>query len=280
MKKMSVGKLIKYIFLVVLALTTLFPVIYTILGSFRSTAEILTGGINIFPKELNFENYINAWEGADFSKLTLNSVIYSAAMVVITVLTSTAGGFVFEKGNFPGKKILFAIFTGTMFLALGSASLYPTLKIAGLLHLNNSIWGVVIVHAFGINITNVLLVRGFVRTLPNAMYEAAVIDGCDFFQLFTKITLPLLKPMVATLAILSFKSAWNEYLLPMIFTMGNPEQAPLAVGLANLKNSGNGATEWGMIFAATCICMIPILIVYLIFNRYFIEGVTAGSVKE
>ena len=166
-----------------------------------------------------------------------------------------------------------------MFIALGSASLYPTLKIAGLFHLNNSIWGVVVVHAFSLNITNVLLVRGFVRTFENAMYEAAVIDGCNFFQLFTKITLPILKPMVATLAILSFKGAWNEYLLPMIFTMGNPEQAPLAVGLANLKNSGNGATEWGTIFAATCLCMLPILVVYCMFNKYFIDGVTAGAVK-
>lgn len=280
MKKITVGKLIKYTFLVMLAIVTLFPVIYTILGSFRSTAEILVGGINIFPKEWQFDNYLKAWEGADFSKLTMNSIIYSSMMVVITVLTSTAGGFVFEKGNFPGKKTLFAIFTGTMFLALGSASLYPTLKIAGLFHLNNSIWGVIVVHAFSLNITNVLLVRGFVRTLPKEMYEAAVIDGCNFFRLFTKITLPLLKPMVATLSILSFKGAWNEYLLPMLFTLGNPEQAPLAVGLANLKNSGNGATEWGMIFAATCICMIPILVVYLIFNKYFIAGMTAGSVKE
>ncbi len=280
MKKISIGSALKAIILILLALLTFFPVLYTFLGSFKPTAEILLGGINIFPKEFSLENYKDAWVIADFKTYTFNSIYYSAAVVVITIFTSCMGGYVFANGHFAGQKIVFAVFTSTMFIALGSASLYPTLKIARFLHLNNSIWGVVVIRAFGLNVANVYLVRSFVKTLPNGILEAGRIDGCGFFGNFIRIVLPLLKPMIATLAILSFQGAWNDYLLPMVFTMSNPKQAPLAVGLANLKNSSAGATNWGIIFAGACFCMVPILIVYCIFNKYFVEGITAGAVKE
>lgn len=280
MKKINFGNIIRIIFLVIMAALTLFPVIYTVLGSFKSTAEILLRGINIFPKEFNLENYKEAWVIADFKTYTINSIYYSATVVAATIFTSCMGGYVFAKGDFIGKKIVFAIFSSTMFIALGSASLYPTLKIARLLHLNNSIWGVVVIRAFGLNIANVYLVKSFVKTLPQGILEAGKIDGCGFFGNFIRIVLPLLKPMIATLAILSFQGAWNDYLLPMVFTISNKKQAPLAVGLANLKSSSQAATNWGIIFAGACFCIIPILIVYCIFNRYFVEGITAGSVKE
>lgn len=280
MKKINVGNIIRFIFLFILAVLTLFPVLYTICGSFKSTSEILLGGINIFPKEFNLGNYKEAWVIADFKTYTINSIYYSVTVVSATIFTSCMGGYVFAKGRFTGKKIIFAVFTSTMFIALGSASLYPTLKIARLLHLNNSIWGVVVIRAFGLNIGNIYLVRSFVRTLPEGILEAGKIDGCGFFENFIRIVLPLLKPMIATLAIMSFQGAWNDYLLPMVFTISNPKQAPLAVGLANLKSSSQAATNWGVIFAGACFCIIPILIVYCLFNKYFVEGITAGAVKE
>lgn len=280
MKRLKLGTVFRYIFLIILAAIVIFPVLFTIFGSFKTTAEIMLGGINIFPKSLYLENYKQAWVLADFKTYTFNSVYYSAAVVIISLITSSMGGYVFARGNFVGRKLVFAIFSSTMFIAMGSASLYPTLKLARIFHLNNSIWGVVVIHAFGINIANVYLVKGFVNTLPGAMFEAAKIDGCGFGKCYFHITLPLLKPMIATLTILGFKSAWNEYLLPMVFTMANPKQAPLAVGLANLKNSSDGATNYGIVFAGACFCLIPILLVYCIFNRYFVDGMTAGAVKE
>lgn len=280
MKRIKAGNILQYILLTILAVVTFFPVLFTVMGAFKPTAEILLGGINIFPKQFSLANYKEAWVIADFKTYTLNSIYYSAAVVAITIFTSCMGGYVFARGRFTGQKIVFGIFTATMFIALGSASLYPTLKIAKFLRLNNSIWGVVVIHAFGLNIANVYLVRSFVKTLPNGILEAGKIDGCSFFGNFIRIVLPLLKPMIATLAILSFQGTWNEYLLPMVFTMANPKQAPLAVGLANLKNSSQAATNWGVIFAGACFCIVPILTVYCVFNRYFVEGITAGSVKE
>ncbi len=280
LKSLKLGTLIKYAFLVALAIVTIYPVLITIMGSFKTTREILLGGINPFPQSFNFENYTTAWEMANFKTYTFNSAYYSFFVVIFVILSSTMAGYVYSRGQFVGKKLVFAILTGTMFVALGTSSLYPTLKIAQIFGLNSSLWGVIIIHAFGINMGNILLVKGFVNTIPNAVFEAATIDGCGFARSFYYIVFPLLKPMIATLTILSFKSAWNEYLLPMVFTLSNPSQAPLAVGLATLKNSSGAATNWGIIFAGATMSLLPILVVYCVFNRFFVEGMNAGAVKE
>ncbi len=279
-KQIGFGTILKYAFLIFTAIITVYPILFVILGSFKTTPEIMLGGLNPLPESLYFDNYKQAWEMANFKAYTFNSVYYSFFVVIFTIISSTMGGYVYSRGEFTGKKIVFAILTSTMFVALGSASLYPTLKIAQIFGLNSSIWGVIIVHAFGVNMANVYLVKGFVNTIPNAVFEAARIDGCGFIGCFFYIAFPLLKPMIATLAILSFKAAWNEYLLPMVFTLSNPSQAPLAVGLANLKNTSGAAANWGIIFAGATLCTIPVLVVYLMFNKFFVEGITAGAVKE
>ena len=123
------------------------------------------------------------------------------------------------------------------------------------------------------------LVRGFIRQLPKELDEAATIDGCGFIGIFFRIILPLLKPMVATLAILTFSSAWNDYLWPMIVTMGNEAAQPLSVALRALKSSGEGAAVWHIIMAGSMISAIPMMTVYLIFNKYFVKGLASGAVK-
>lgn len=200
-------------------------------------------------------------------------------IVVITLTTSSMGGYVFSRGKFPGKKIIFTAFTGTMFVSLGSIGIYPLLQIAKFFHINNTLWGVIIISVFGVNITNMYLVRGFVDSLPIELDESAKIDGCNFFQLFLWIILPLLKPIMATIGILTFKGAWNNYLLPMIFTMANPRQAPLIVGIVALKRTSEAATAWNLMLAGTMISVIPMLIVYLILNKYFVRGLVSGAVK-
>ncbi len=269
---------VTFVFLVALLVIVLFPIFYALIGSFKSNREILAG-TNFFPEKLSLDNYIQAWTIADFKKYTFNSVYYSFFVVAASLITSSMGGYVFSRGNFPGKKVLFGIFSSTMFITLGSISIYPTLQIAKLLHINNSLWGVILVHCFGINITNIYLVRGFVNSLPKELDESAKLDGCGFFRIFWQIILPLLKPVIATIGILSFKGAWNEYLLPMVFTMGNPDQAPLPVGLVALKGSSEAAAAWNLILAGAMISIVPMMIVYLCFNKYFVKGMTTGAVK-
>ena len=267
-----------YIFLISLALLVLYPFIYALGSSFKEPTEILTSS-SLLPKRIQFGNYVQAWKLANFSTYTFNSAWYSALMVTVIVLSSTIGGYVFARGEFRGRNLFFGIFTALMFICLGSSSMYPTLEIFKKLHLNTSLFGLIVRQMFGINITNIYLVRSFMAQIPKELDEAAAIDGCDFIRTFIKIMLPLLKPIIATVAIFAFSTAWNDYLWPMVVTLGNPAQRTLSVGMVALKATSEAATAWNLILAGGMISALPMIIVFTIFNRYFIKGLAAGAVK-
>lgn len=270
---------LRYLTLSGILAVILLPVVYVFFGSFKTTQEILAGKGGLLPERFIIENYIQAWEMADFKTYTWNSLYYSFFVVIANVMTSTMGGYVFARGNFPGKKLVFGILTSTMFICMGTISIYPTLQVAKAMHISNSLWGVIIVRIFGINVSYMYITKGFVNTIPKELDESAKIDGCGFFQNYVRVIFPLLKPVVASIAILSFRSAWNDYLLPMVFTMANTKNATLSVGLVALKGQSDAAASWNLILAGAMISIVPIVIVYLIFNRYFTSGITAGAVK-
>lgn len=272
-------KTLLYIFLIGLSFITLLPVIYSFFASFKSNMELLTNGAKLLPKKFTFDNYIQAWNIADFKTYTWNSVYMTFFIVIGVVFMSSMMGYVFSRGKFPGKGVIFAVFSSTMFISLGTITLFPTMQVAQFLHLNKSLWGVIVITVFGTNITNIFLVRNFINSVPNEIDEAATIDGCGFFGIFIRIMLPLIKPILATIAILSFKNAWNDYLLPMLFTVGQPDKQPLVVGVVSLKGTGEGATSWNLMLAGMMISVVPMIIVYLCLNKYFVDGLTAGSVK-
>ena len=125
----------------------------------------------------------------------------------------------------------------------------------------------------------IFLIRGYMNSVPKELDEAAKIDGCTFFQTFYKIILPVLKPILATVALLSFRGGWNEYILPLVFTMTDASKRPLTVGVTMLKNAGDGAAAWNIMFAGATIAIVPILVIYIFASKYFINGMTAGAVK-
>mgnify|MGYP000254170175 CR=1 FL=1 len=124
-----------------------------------------------------------------------------------------------------------------------------------------------------------LLLLAGLQVIDEGLYEAAKIDGCTFFQTFYKIILPVLKPILATVALLSFRGGWNEYILPLVFTMTDASKRPLTVGVTMLKNAGDGAAAWNIMFAGATIAIVPILVIYIFASKYFINGMTAGAVK-
>lgn len=275
----GLGKLLRFVLLSMILGIILLPLIYVFFGSFKTTQEILTGKGRLLPETFIFDNYVQAWEMADFKTYTWNSVYYAFFVVVANIITSTMGGYVFARGNFPGKKLVFSILTSTMFICLGTISIYPTLQIAKAIHISNSLWGVIIVRIFGINVSYMYITRGFVNSIPKELDESAKMDGCGFFQNYVRIIFPLLKPAIASIGILSFRSAWNDYLLPMVFTMANTKNATISVGLVALKGQSDAAASWNLILAGAMISIVPIILVYLIFNRYFTSGITSGAVK-
>ena len=273
-----ISNLLIFAVLTFIFVIAIFPVLYTIMGSFKGNMELLTSN-SLFPEKFVLDNYIQAWNMANFEKYTMNSIFMSGTLVLGSIFTTTIAGYVFERGKFPGKNLLFGMVISSMFVSLGSLTLYPTYMIAKFFHINTSLWGVIIIRVFGLNVTNLFITRSYIRTLSKEIDEAAKVDGCSFFSIFTRIIFPLLKPLIATIAILEFRHSWNDYLMPMVFTLSNKNRMPLIVGVMNLKGSGEAASSWNLMLAGSSIALIPMIIVYLFFNRYFIEGLTAGAVK-
>lgn len=267
----------KWVFLAVMIVFTLYPIIYTILGSLKTNAELTQGG-GFFPKEWHFENYYQAFVQADFIKYTGNSIIVSLSVTLLAVVTCSLAGFILARRNFVGKKILLMLYMSMMFVSLGSVTLYPIYELLRGLKLNKSIIALIVALTGG-QATNVFLVMGFTKGIPKELDEAAIIDGCTLYGVYAKVILPLSKPILAVVALFSFRNAWNDYITSLIMTISMPKLQTLTVAVVQLKYSVNAAAEWHIMLAGASIAIIPILIVYLFANKQFIAGLTAGAVK-
>lgn len=276
------GKVLRalvWLFMLILALVTIFPVVYIILGSFKSNVELLVGGSNIFPTKWHPENYLKAWTNANFARYTMNSLTISVGVMLLSLFFSTMAGYVFSRTTFKFKDIIYGIFIAFMFINVGSVSIRPLFELAVKLHMNNNLISIILISVGSGQATFIFLARGFVDGVPRDLDEAAKIDGCSFFGTFWRIILPVLKPVMATIALLSFRQGWNEYIMPLVFTMSNERMRPLTVGVNMLKSTGGGAADWNVMFAGATIAIVPMLIVYCCFSKYFMGGSTAGAVK-
>lgn len=274
-----VMRLLIWIFMVVFAVIIIFPVAYVIFGSFKVNAELLVGGSNIFPEKWILSNYVEAWKQANFARYTLNSVFLALGVMVVSVINSTMAGYVFSRRAFKGKELLYSLFIMFMFINVGSVSLRPLFELAVKLKVNQSLIPVIFISAGTGQATFIFLCRGFVNSIPKELDEAAKIDGCSFFEIYYRVILPTLKPVMATIALLSFRQGWNEYIMPLVFTMANDARRPLTVGVNMLKNMGDGTAAWNIMFAGATISIVPMLIIYIFFSKNFMSGMTAGAVK-
>lgn len=165
-----------------------------------------------------------------------------------------------------------------MFVSLGSITLYPIYEIMHSLNLHKTPAALIIALTGG-QATNVFLVMGFTKAIPKELDEAAIIDGCSIYQVYYRIVLPLTKPILAVVALFSFRNAWNDYITGLVMTITAPALKTLTVAVVQLKYSVNAAAEWNILLAGASIAIIPILIVYLFANKQFIAGLTSGAVK-
>ena len=276
-----INNVIIYAILIAVFVIVIFPLLYIISLSFKTNLEIMAEPDRIFPKTWTFDNYIEAWnsDSMDVGRMFFNSVWYTVSTVIITLIVSAVSGYVFARGEFKLKKFIFAIFSSLMFVSLGSITIYPQFEVLGLFGLNKSLVGLVVLNCFGIPIVNMYLVRSFVNSLPKELDEAAKLDGCTFTGIFFRVILPLLKPIMATIAVLTFNSSWNSYVMPAMFTLTNPEQQTLIVGIMSLKNSGMGASQWNLMLAGTVIALVPVLVMFAVANKNFVNGLAEGAVK-
>lgn len=266
-----------YMFLTIFAVVILYPVVYVLCGSLKTNLQLMGGG-SLLPTTWEFGNFIEVWEKANFAQYTFNSVFIAAFSTAGAVLLSSMTAFCLARCDFPGRKILKSLYMMTMFIALGAVTLRPLYTLAVQTGMQNSLWPIILI-TIGAQGNNVFLVTKFVSGLPKELDEAAILDGCGPFRLYYMVLLPLLKPILATVALFQFRIAWNDYITSSVFTMTRPELRPLTVGVVQLKYGASAAAEYHLMMAGAAISIIPMLLVYLLCNRYFVEGTTSGSVK-
>jgi ABC-type sugar transport system, permease component len=275
--KRNIPKIILYMILTVLAFIIIYPVCYALLGGFKTNMEMLGGG-SLFPKNFKFDNYKEVWEKANFARYTWNSIFICFFSTIGAIIVSSLSAYCLERKNFVGKRFIDAIYLATMFVALGAIVLRPLYILAIKVNLHNTLWPIILI-TIGAQGTNVFLIKRFIRQLPKDLDEAAMLDGCGTFRIYWNILLPVLKPILAVVGLFQFRVAWNDYITSTTFTMTQPSLRPLTVGVVQLRYGASAAVEWHLMMAGATISIIPILLIYIFFNKYFMQGTMDGSVK-
>jgi raffinose/stachyose/melibiose transport system permease protein len=191
------------------------------------------------------------------------------------VITSMIG-YVLGRYSFPGKRAIIGLFVATVFLPTGY-TIIPVFEMVNRLGLADTLWGVILAQSGGAHVLYILLFAGYFSQLPRELEEAAIMDGASFVRVFVQVMLPLAMPIVATVIILHFINSWNDFLLPLVLTLSRPDLRTLAVGMYAFR--GEFYVDWSGMAAAASISLLPVILVFLFMQRYFVEGI-AGAVKQ
>jgi len=256
----------------------LFPFVYAFFASFKPLPEILSSGARLLPQEWTLDNYFRAWEQAGFAQYFQNSLIVVLGVTVFDVVIASLLGYLLGRNLMPFGRTIQGVMAATLFVGLGTATLYPRFVIASALGIDNLV-GVILVEVSGLTVIHVFLTRAFVSTLPMELEEAARVDGNGLIGTYRHIVFPLLRPILFTVAILAFESAWNNFQIPYVFTLASPELRTLVVGVFALRSTEDGSQAYDLMLAGAMLIIIPVTIVFLLFQKHFIAGMTEGSVK-
>lgn len=267
--------LLAIIILSAIAFVWAYPFLWALAASFKTQREMFTSGASLWPSEWAWDNFARAWFKARFSDYFLNTVLYSSAATAIEVIKSAMCGYVLARYRFPGRDLLYKVILATLFIPIASVVI-PQFRLIMDMGLLNTRLGVILALSGGTGALYVLLFTGFFSTIPEDLFDAAKIDGAGFLRTFL-LVLPLTRPVIATVVIFQFMHTWNEFNIPLIFTLGKPELRNLAVGMYAFQ--GEYSFDLTGFAAGTVISIIPVLLVFLAFQGYFVKGL-AGAVKE
>ena len=252
-----------------------YPFLWAVGSSLKSQAGFIDEGLSLVPRELNWQNYVEAWTGASFSTYFLNSVVITASTVVATLLLTSMAGYALARSAFPGKHVFLAVTVITLFLPRGY-TIIPVYDLITRLHLLDTLWSVVVVQVAGGMVFNTFLFMGYFMTIARELDEAARVDGAGFNRIYWYVMLPLARPMIATLGLFAFIGSWNDFFTPLVFTLGQPQLRTLPVGLYAFVSQTS--TNWTALSAGSIITLAPIVVVFVLAQRHVIDAV-AGAVK-
>ena len=266
--------------LILVSLLSIFPFIWLISTSLKGSGEnIFAYPPTIIPKDFTWANYVGVWQKVDFIRYFVNSMIVAGGTVALNLILSAMAGYPLARMEFKGKKFVFFATLATIMIPF-QAIMLPVYLITIKLHLTDNVSDLAgfigMIMPFAVSAFGIFLMRQAFLGIPKEMEEAAIVDGCNVFQLFWKVLLPMVKPSLAVLAIFTFIGSWGEFLWPSI-VLTKESLYTLPVGVNNLQ--GMFSSNWRFIAAGSILATIPILIFFLAMQRYFISGENDGAVK-
>lgn len=272
----SIGRLLLYGILTVIAFFWIYPFLWMLSASFKTQNEFFASSVSLFPKSVTVENLVRAWNNANFGVYFKNSVLVTVSVVLIVLFTTALAGYVMGRYNFAGKKVVLSILMASITIPL-VFTIIPVYELLKGMGLSKNLLGLILAESGGGHVIFLMLLSGFFASIPKEMEEASLIDGCSFPQLFIHIMFPLSKPIMVTVVIMQFIWTWNSFLLPLTLTLNNPDIRTLAVGLYALR--GENVVDWTGIAAGASIAVVPVIIIFIACQKYFVDGI-AGAVKS
>jgi raffinose/stachyose/melibiose transport system permease protein len=250
-----------------------YPVLWMVLTSFKTNAEMLNNPWGL-PKTMMWSNYSSAWVEAELGHALLNSTLVSLGTLVLVICFSALAAYALTRYSFRWLTIVFFVLVFTMQTPTPIIPLYVEIARMGL---TNTAWGLILIQAAGGMPLSTFIFRAFFQGIPGELLDAAKVDGCTEFTAFLRVVLPISGPAVATVGILQFVGTWNEYFLPLLM-IRKPEMRTIPLAIQVFFYNW-GRTEWAYVFASLSIATVPIIILYIILARQFIQGLTAGALK-
>jgi ABC-type glycerol-3-phosphate transport system permease component len=268
--------LLTHLILLIGGLIWVYPFLWMVGSSLKSPEGFFNEGINIIPKDFVWSNYPNAWDVGSFGQYFFNTVFVTLGTVILTLLFSSMAGYTLARRKFPGKAAIIGLIALTLFLPSGYTIIpvYDLIQRLGLL--DSPLIAIIVVQTSGGLVFSTFLFMGYFSTINRELEEAAVVDGASFNQLFWLVMFPLATPMLATVGLFTFIGSWNNFFVPLVFTFAEPAMRTLSVGMYAFV--GQNSTNWTYVCAGAVISLLPIMLVFIFLQRYFINAI-AGTIK-
>jgi multiple sugar transport system permease protein len=267
-------KIVPRIILILICFFAIMPFYWMLITSVKSVMELRSLPPTIFPSEFHFEHYALAVEYIPFFRYTMNSMTYVVFTVIGAIFSNSLIGYGFSRIQWKGREALFMVVIATMFIPF-PVVLVALFHIFAKLKMISTFYPLIIPAYFG-SALYIFLMRQYLFSIPKEISEASFIDGCSEFQIFSRVILPLMKPAIGVIAIFTALNSWNDFLGPLIYIQ-NQDLYPLSIGLQFFRSQRE--VEYSLLMAASTLVVLPVTVIFLCFQRFFVEGITIGAVK-
>ncbi|PFG19068.1 carbohydrate ABC transporter permease [Serinibacter salmoneus] len=267
------GRIALYVTLAIAAAAIMLPFVWMVISSLKTNNQVFSIPIQWIPDPVVWENYLDIWTKSDMATWLRNTLILSVTVTCLQVLTGSFAAYGFAKTRFPGRDVLFLAYIGTIAVPW-QAYMIPQFILMSRLGLNNTLWAIIALQAF--SAFGVFLMKQYYESIPDELCEAARIDGLTEYGIWRRIVFPLSGPAIATLVLLTFVNTWNDYLGPLIY-LRSPEIWTIQIGLKSFVSQYNA--EYALIMTGSVISVLPIALIFLLGQRYFVQGIATAGLK-